>query len=259
MDFENTTHILNKKKHVLGIFIDLSKDFDTISHDKLLHELNNYGVRGNFLELIKSYLTNRLQYVSALGEKSNKLPVEVGVPQGSVLGPLLFIVYINDIYRSDNFGKFILFADDTNIFVADKRKTTVYETANSVLNLIYKYMKCNLLHINYKKCCFMHFSPNRNDKVPKNGTMLLTLNGLVIKLVKETKFLGVIIDENLKWDVHTKYLNSKLKCELGKLNRIKICIPKIAYKKLYHTLFESHLSYNGISAWGGISFKKLKP
>ena len=70
--------------------------------------------------------------------------------------------------------------------------------------------------------------------------------------------LGVIIDENLKWDVHTKYLNSKLKCEIGKLNIIKKCIPKIAYKELYHTLFESHLSY-GISAWGGISFKKLEP
>ena len=76
--------------------------------------------------------------------------------------------------------------------------------------------------------------------------MLLTLNGLVIKRVKETKFLGVIIDENLKWDVQTKYLNSKLKCEIGKLNKIKKCITKMAYKELYHTLFESHLSY-GIS------------
>ena len=102
----------------------------------------------------------------------------------------------------------------------------------------------------------MHFSPNRNDKVPNYGTMLLTLNGLVIKRVKETQFLGVIIDENLKWDIHTKYLNSKLKCEIGKLNiRIKKCIPKIAYKELYHTLFESH----GISARGGISLKKLEP
>ena len=75
---------------------------------------------------------------------------------------------------------------------------------------------------------------------------------------QETKFLGVIIDENLKWDVHTKYLNSKLKCEIGKLNRINKCNPKFAYKELYRTLFESHLNY-GISAWGGISFKKLEP
>ena len=81
----------------------------------------------------------------------------------------------------------------------------------------------------------MHFLPNRNDKVPNDGTMLLTLNGLVIKRVKETKFLGVIIDENLKWDVHTKYLNSKLKCEIGKLNRINN-----VFQKLYTRNFITH-------------------
>ena len=78
-----------------------------------LHKLNNHGIRGNALQLIKSYLSNRSQYVSALGENSDKLPVKFGVPQGSVLGPLLFIIYINDIHRSSNVGKCILFADDT--------------------------------------------------------------------------------------------------------------------------------------------------
>ena len=119
-------------------------------------------------------------------------------------------------------------------------------------------MKCNLLHINFKKCCYMHFTPNRNDIVPNDGTLLLTLNGSVIKRVIETKFLGVIIDDKLKWQSHTSYLNSKLKCEIGKLHRKKSCIPKHLYKDIYHTLFESHLSY-GISSWGGISQNKLKP
>ena len=155
---------LKNKQHVLGIFIDLSKAFDTISHDKLLYKLAHYGIRGKVLELIKSYLlTNRFQYVSTLGEDSTKLPVKYGVPQGSVLGPLLFIIYINDIYRSTNLGKFILFADDTNIFVADHSRERVYEIANEVMECIYKYMKCNLLHINFKKCCYMHFKPNKND------------------------------------------------------------------------------------------------
>ena len=94
--------------------------------------------------------------------------------------------------------------------------------------------------------------------VPNYGTLLLTLNGSVIKCVIETKFLGVIIDDKLKWQSHTSYLNSKLKCEIEKLHRMKSCIPKHLYKDIYHTLFESHLSY-GISLWGGISQNKLKP
>ena len=247
---------LKNKQHVLGIFIDLSKAFDTISHDKLLYKLANYGIRGKVLELIKSYLTNRLQYVSTLGEDSAKMSVKFGVPQGSVLGPLLFIIYMNDIYKSTDLGKFILFADDTNIFVADNCKEKVYEIANEVMECIYKYMRCNLLHINFKKCCYMHFRPGKNHTVDEQK--LLTLNGRVVKRVSETKFLGVIIDDKLNWNSHIKYLNSKLKCETGKLNRIIKQIPKIMHKDLYHTLFESHLSY-GISVWGGVSYNKLKP
>ena len=108
---------LKKKQHVLGIFIDLSKAFDTISHEKLLHKLEHYGIRGNANNLIASYLSNRYQYVSVLGEDSEKLPVVYGVPRGSCLGPLLFIIYINDIRNSSIIGKFVLFADDTNIFI----------------------------------------------------------------------------------------------------------------------------------------------
>ena len=99
----------------------------------------------SLISLIYFYLSNRTQYVSALGENSDKLPVKFGVHQGSVLGPLLLIIYINDIHRSSNLGKCIMFADDTNIFVADKCINTVYETENKVLEFVYKYMKYNLL------------------------------------------------------------------------------------------------------------------
>ena len=253
--------LIHDKHHVLGIFIDLSKAFDTISHEKLMYKLDKYGIRGNAHALIRSYLSNRKQYVSALEENSDELHVEFGVPQGSVLGPLLFIMYINDIKNSTDMGKFVLFADDTNIFVADKCKSKLYEKANKILELISAYMRCNLLHINIKKCCYMYFKPNnKNNKSNpvEDDSYSILLGQNIIKRVTETKFLGVIIDENLNWQPHLNYLNSKLKCEVGKLNRMKYVIPSELYKNLYHTLFESHLAY-GITAWGGVSRSKLEP
>ena len=248
----SVTHIkklTHEKKHVLGIFIDLSKAFDTISHEKLLHKLNRYGIRGNAHSLIRSYLFNRIQYVSVLGENSDTLLVEYGVPQGSVLGPLLFIMYIkfNDICNSAQFGKFVLFADDTKIFITDKCIKSLYEKSNKVLEAVNQYMKCNLLHINIKKCCYMHFKPRGRDHSTADDSLNLVLGRNIIKKVTETKFLGVYIDDKLSWQPHIKYLNSKLKCEIGKLNAIRNIIPSELYNNLYHTLFESHLSY-GISA-----------
>ena len=111
---------LRKKNHILGIFIDLSKAFDTIDHSTLLTKLERYGIRGNANSLIKSYLSNRTQHIEVLGEKSDPLMIKYGVPQGSVLGPLLFLLYINDISNCSNLGIFVLFADDTNIFVEGK-------------------------------------------------------------------------------------------------------------------------------------------
>ena len=250
---------LNKKKHVLGIFIDLSKAFDTIDHEKLLLKLNNYGIRGNAHALIASYLSNRFQYTSVLGEESDKLLVRFGVPQGSVLGPLLFLLYINDICNSTNLGNFVLFADDTNIFVVSDSKKGVFDKANNILSHVYNYMKCNLLHINQKKCCYMYFNKRSQQNVTHNlDDFMLMINRTLIKQVSETKFLGVTIDDKLSWAPHIKNLNTKLRSCCGRLYRIKHLIPESLHKQIYHTLFESHLSY-AVSVWGGIGTNKLNP
>ena len=163
--------------------------------------------------MISSYLTNRKQYVSVLDVKSNELPVEFGVPQGSVLGPLLFILYINDICKITDKGKLVLFADDTNIFVAADSKEMAYDMANEVLLAVSNYMEVNLLHINVKKCCYMYFSPSKrtsSDLDDDQNSQNLSINSKIIKRVSQTKFLGVIIDDKLSWKPHILSLNLSL-------------------------------------------------
>ena len=246
-----------KQKHVLGIFIDLSKAFDTICHTKLTEKLEHYGIRGNALGLIESYLSDRTQLVNFNGSKSDVKPLLMGVPQGSVLGPLLFIIYINDITKVSNLSDFVMFADDTNIFVSGNSANDAFSKANTVLTQLSKYMLVNQLHINQSKCVFMHFKPKLFQyKKCTNTTLKLSINGTDIKCVNKARFLGVIIDDRLTWNDQIDSLAEKLNSCIISIKRIKKFIPKEHYMKLYHSLFVSHLTY-GISAWGGVSHSKL--
>ena len=142
---------MDNKKHMMGIFIDLSKAFDTLNHSILLQKLSNYGIRGVANDWFKNYLTSREQYVIYNNILSSRCTITTGVPQGSILGPLLFLLYINDISNSSAILKFILFADDTNIFYSCENFERLCSSVNRELREVIQWFKSNRLLVNLKK------------------------------------------------------------------------------------------------------------
>ena len=184
---------LESKKYTIGVFIDLRKAFDTLNHDILLSKLNHYGVRGVALDWFKSYLTNRKQYVQIGDKCSTFMDIMCGVPQGSILGPKLFIMYINDLCDVTNILKFILFADDTNAFRSGYDLTTLAMEVSLELDKLQIWFNVNKLSLNIQKTIFMIFGKFKNVQ----SNISIYINGYEIQQVFNTKFLGVIIDSNL--------------------------------------------------------------
>ena len=169
----------------------------------------------------------------------------------------MLILCINDLCNVSKNEEFILFADDTNIFVKAKTEANTIDLAYKILQNVSMYMLVNKVHINLGKCCYMKFRPISIITETTLEDRTIKIGETLIKQVSETKFLGKIFDDKLTWNPQIQYLRRKLSSSIGILNRIKDYIPISLHKNLYHTLFESHLCY-GITSWGGIPESKFR-
>lgn len=228
------------------LFIDLKKAFDTIDHELLALKLEFYGIRGTPLALIKSYLRGRLQYVSIGEHTSERRPISIGVPQGSNLGPLLFLLFINDISKLKLNGKTRLFADDTSVFYRGRDCAELQHKIAEDITLLNAYFRSNVLSLNLGKTKFMIFHTSRRT-IP--GHPPLTVDGQTIEEVSSYPFLGLILDSTMGWKPHITALKSKLSslCEI--FWRIAAFIPYPQMKMLYFSLVHSRIQYL-IANWG---------
>ena len=252
--YDNISKAIDNNEFALGIFIDLSKAFDTLNHNILCEKLYYYGVRGIPLQLFKNYLANRNQYVYFNGVSSPLRSVECGVPQGSILGPLLFILYVNDIVYSSSILKFFLFADDTNLLNSSKDLTKLISSTNEELSKVTEWFKANRLSLNVKKTHFMFFG---NKQLPDdNSSHKLMLDGSYLEQVNSTKFLGLFIDEKLTWNQHISHISLKVSKGLGIISRVRRIFPQTVLLMLYYSLIYPYLSYCCI-IWGNACVSTL--
>ena len=231
---------------------DLSKAFDTIDHNILQNKLAYYGLNGSALHLLKSYLQNRKQYTEIEQINSDILPIKIGVPQGSVLGPLLFIIYINDFSQASQLFNFVMYADDTTLSTSlnslsettlDNKNTETI--INEELCKINEWLNINKLLLNKSKTKYMVFHmPNKRMQA-----LTLKIDDVYIERVDEFNFLGLTLDTNLNWRKHTEKISNKCSKTIGVSNRLKYVLPLDIKVLLYNTLILSHINYC-IMIWG---------
>jgi hypothetical protein len=251
-------HILNDKEKnniAIGLFIDYSKAFDTIDYDTLLYQMEKYGIRGLTLEWFRNYLTGRTQRVKIVNGKGDKatsdtLMVTHGVPQGSILGPLLFLLYVNDLNKQLKNAITISFADDTTIYVSDSCIEDVYIKLYDNILILIDWSKANKLSLNLTKTNYMLFQPKKKKNEFNIPDIIVDSNR--INRVKSLKFLGICLDENLNWTEHINQVSSRLKQNCYLLNNVKYFLPKKHLLALYYAHIYSHIIY-GISIWGPLS------
>jgi Reverse transcriptase (RNA-dependent DNA polymerase) len=231
---------MNRRLLASAIFIDISKAFDCVDHEILLDKLYKSGIRGTYYKLLQSYLADRQQIVQIGKTVSQRRLIKYGIPQGSVLGPLLFSVFVNDIFELKLRGKLQLYADDAVLTYSHRDSITLFDDMQHDLNLISNWFYNNCLTVNGNKSKYIIFKDNRRALDTQES---LFINGEEIERVENIRYLGLIVDSRLNWDEHVKHIKSKIASFAGVLHRIKNIVPMKSRLDIFHAHIYSHVLY----------------
>ena len=249
---------INNSLAVGVIFIDLTKAFDLISHDILIQKLKIYGFGDRCMLLFKSYLSNRTQSVYLHGDRSSKTCVYRGVPQGSILGPILFSLYINDLPLYINNTTCDLFADDTSIHYASYDIDDISLHLNTSMKLVDKWCNANDMIIHPDKTESMLVCSRQKRQKLRNTQLNIVYNNCTIKQVAKHKLLGVTFDQNLSWHDHISLLIKQISSTVFQFSQIKHFLNEHSRRLFYFSYIQSRLSYCSI-IWGYCPPSTLKP
>ena len=227
----------------LVVLIDLKKAFDTVDHQILLNKLELYGIKGQALTLLKSYLTNRNQKCQIKNSFSSERLIKCGVPQGSILGPLFFLLYINDLPHCLNKTKPRLFADDTNLTASANSMTDLETAVNSDLENLRKWLIANKRSLNVAKTEFMLIGSKPMIKNISDSCPNVYIENIQIKQVHECKTLGVTIDQHLSWKSNTENICKKVTEGISAIRRIKPFVDQDTLILIYNTIVRPYFDY----------------
>ena len=242
-------------KFVCGIFLDFMKAFETVNHDILLDKLEHIGIRNNALTWFRNYLLNRKQFVSYNKFSSSTQYLKCSIPQGSILGPQLFSIYINDLVNSLKIFNLVLFADDSCVYHSHQNIDHLINIANNELPFIYQWLCANKLTLNIEKSHCIIF--RRKKKLPPNIAPI-QINNHIIKYTTNTNFLGLLLNYQLSWTSHIGSVISKLNKFKGILYITRNSLTINALKLIYNGLIYPQLMYCNI-IWGNTYPTVLKP